>query len=63
MASRAVESDKLSGLYLAKVLYFGFNLLILKAKSTIWRYYQIALNNLESLNTQFAIYRVSHSLL
>jgi len=37
MASRAVENDKLSGLHLAKTLYFVFILFILKAKSTIWR--------------------------
>jgi len=33
MASRAVENDKLSGLHLAKTLYFVFILFILKAKS------------------------------
>jgi len=32
MASRAVESDKLSGLHLAKTLYFVFNLFILKSQ-------------------------------
>ena len=32
MASRAVESDKLSSLLLAKTLYFIFNLFILKSK-------------------------------
>jgi hypothetical protein len=32
MASRAIESDKLSGLYLAKFLYFVFNFFILKSK-------------------------------
>jgi hypothetical protein len=32
MASRAVESDKLSSLHLAKALYFVFNLFILKSQ-------------------------------
>jgi hypothetical protein len=32
MASRAVESDKLSSLHLTKTFYFVFNLFILKSQ-------------------------------
>jgi len=32
MTSRAVDSDELSSLYLAKALYFVFNLFILKSQ-------------------------------
>jgi hypothetical protein len=44
MASRAVESDKISSLLCAKFLYFVFILLIVKAKLKIWRTLQTNTN-------------------
>jgi len=61
MASRALESDKLSSLHRAKALYFVFILFILKAKSMIWQCLQIALNVRKPPNALFAIYRVTQS--
>ena len=62
MASRAVESDKLSGLLWAKTLYFVFNLFILKSQINDLAVFvnrtELSLTN-EAL---FAIYSVSKCL-